>query len=179
VGSEAGPKSISVWTPRSVQTRINFTGHGKRTLPAIPAVHHTVSSPFTPIEEAWWAIDKFHRDRGWGGFGYHALVNIHGDVLWTGNPAQRRACVCDGNHEVLCVAAQGDFSFLIPPEPMLNGIAWVIAEWRKAEQATMDITGHRDWGDKYPCAASQCPGNQLYARLGSVQERSLSMLKAA
>ena len=108
-------------------------------------------SPF----EASSAVNRWHLERGWKGFGYHALIMPSGEV-YPGRPLEHRgAHVLDHNLGTLGlllieqteVKRVGDFRDWFTPFQRVAARAWI-----KAIPGVERVTGHNDH------AAKLCPG---------------------
>lgn len=71
------------------------------------AIHHTASPDSQTPEE----IADYHiNQNGWGGIGYHFLINKEGVVFYVGDISTARANVANLNEQVIGIALIGDFT---------------------------------------------------------------------
>ena len=125
------------------------------------AVHHTVTTLSPSASEATErghirAIDSFHVQQGFGGFGYHMLVCPSGRVYQTGSLHGARAHVASRNHELIGIVLVGDFSTIFPTATQDAGLKEAIRfVW--GEHGDLEIRGHREWA--LPASPTACPGN--------------------
>lgn len=177
---------------------------------ASAAVHHTVSSnTYAPSEAAGIVrgIYAYHvrpeaqGGRGWCDIGYNALVDRFGRV-YEGRAHSFEEDVVGVhtggfNSRTFGVSVIGDFSTVVPPDAVIEGvsqaIAWKFAMTRIAAGAYVTmvsgggeskypagtavtfptIYGHRD------AQSTACPGQQLYDRLGLIRQRVAEIANAA
>lgn len=127
------------------------------------AVHHSVSGDYlTPssseAEELAHikAIDKYHRDQGWLGFGYHMAAFPSGRLYLCGDLDGQRAHVAGRNHVLRGVVAIGTFTTRLPGQPQLRAIAEGIREIRAFIGRELPARGHNEWA--LPGQGTGCAG---------------------
>ena len=180
----------------AISSRSSWGARGPRSAPAIAPklrmafVHHTVSSnDYTAgdVPAMLRGIQAYHMDvNGWDDIGYNFLVDRFGTV-WEGRSGGMTRNVVGAHAEgfntsSVGVAVLGDFT-TVAPTPASISAAGRLLGWR-LELAGVDpegrasmpsgggtrtfaaISGHRD------ADATQCPGAQLYAALGSIRARA-------
>jgi len=129
-------------------------------------VHHT-ARPLLDNREAPAAIrghQRFHQlDRGWPDIAYHFIIDLEGNV-YEGRPLTAvgdTATSYDPTGHFL-VSCEGDFESQEFPsaqqEALVQMLAWAALTF-SVDPST--IRGHRD------LAATTCPGDNLYALIGS------------
>jgi hypothetical protein len=129
------------------------------------AIHHTVTwagapDGYAPERAAEFEhisdIDVYHRDKGWGGFGYHLVVFPSGNVYLCGDLTGARAHVASRNHELIGIALVGDFTNFPPGPRQFAGAIYAVAYVLDAYPGR-PVRGHRDWAlPEYP---TSCPGD--------------------
>lgn len=100
------------------------------------------------------AVDRWHRERGWNGVGYHALVYLDGSV-WRGRPEEKIGAHARGHNATslaVCYVGGGNH----PPytdtrtEPQKEALLSVIEDWL-ARYPIERIVGHRDLDPSKAC----------------------------
>lgn len=135
------------------------------------AVHHSVSGSFFFVPPAETqddevvhlkAIDSWHAQLGWNGFGYHMAAFPSGRFYLCGSLAGARAHVASRNNELVGVVLIGDFTLSTPPAEQLYATAYAINYIRQTYPSRRP-RGHREWAlPEYPTA---CPGNSFQSWL--------------
>lgn len=69
-------------------------------------IHHTESPCWTTVED----IDKWHKERGWDGIGYHYVVYCDG-TIHTGRSLERQGAHAKGRNHYVGIALVGTDSF--------------------------------------------------------------------
>lgn len=92
-------------------------------------------------------IDQWHRDRGWEGIGYHAVISPTGKI-WGGRlEIWQGAHVREHNFQSLGVCLIGTDQFSIPQMTSLKN--WLVTMLGHFPDAI--IVGHNDLDNKKPC----------------------------
>lgn len=128
------------------------------------AIHHTASRGNPDMSEdnersVIRAIDAYHLAQGYGGFGYHAIVFQSGRSYICGDPEKSRAHVAHRNHELIGIAAHGDFTSEKPTPRLLQALTTTIRELDPDGSLTID--GHTQWA--LPGNGTLCPGDLIQA----------------
>jgi len=114
-------------------------------------IHHSASPTSTTLEQ----IDRWHRDRGFDGIGYHHLIRADGRVLPGRDLSRPGAHAAGHNAHSIAICVAGDNT---RPEH-----AWTAAQkqalvvyvrWFRIFFPSAAVVGHRD----LPGAATTCPG---------------------
>jgi N-acetylmuramoyl-L-alanine amidase len=116
-------------------------------------VHHSATHPDTPMEQ----IDKFHRERGWRGIGYHHYIEGDGK-LRMGRPVEENGAHARGYNTVslgVCLAGDNtrtdmDYGWR---EVQIKQLVALIRSVRMVF-GDLEIQGHRD----LPKCQTLCPG---------------------
>lgn len=126
-------------------------------------VHHSASgSAVTTVEK----IDRWHKERGWSGIGYHYVIYPDGSVN-KGRHINKTGAHCK-NHNTgsigICVAGNFEVEPVTVPQkfgiegtPGLFGLIEDLLE--KYDLSWSDVYAHRELGN------STCPGEALYKEL--------------
>lgn len=123
------------------------TGLSKRQSTKYIVLHHAAAKTCTAAD-----IDRWHKDNGWSGIGYHYLIRKDGSI-YRGRPEDTQgAHVLHHNADTIGICAEGDYSTeQTMPQAQYSAILSLIADIRTRYPDT-DIVGHRDIG------SSDCPG---------------------
>ena len=148
--TERGPADNHLAMPRIGRLTVHHTGADTRALGATDL--QTVQR-----------IEHYHRDQlGWACIGYHFLIGADG-TIYEGRPlALQGAHVRDANRGNLGVSLIGDCHSQTPSPQQLASLQYLLDHARRRYRLSpTDIFGHRD------LAPTTCPGDQLYAWLGT------------
>ena len=153
-----------IWTPAELAglTRPLCT-------PQYPAssivVHHTGGGS----QETPQGIHDYHArptsqgGAGYGGCGYHYLIDRNGDV-WRGRPVWARGAHCRQNNAGrIGIALMGDYSADRPPRDMVTGLYHLIEALREV-YGPLPMLAHRD----VPGSSTDCPGEATVQYLPTV-----------
>lgn len=77
---------------------------GRRTINKI-IVHHSASAPSTTVAD----IDRWHKDRGWRGIGYHFVVLEDGEVAKGRDINKQGAHTLNHNKDSIGICVTGNF----------------------------------------------------------------------
>jgi len=107
-------------------------------------------------------IDRWHRDRGWNGIGYHAVIDRDGSVAWGRPVEQAGAHVAGRNASTLGVCLLGgagsdandQFREHYTAEQE-RALSQIIADWKARFPTIKKVSGHNEY------AAKACPGFQV------------------
>lgn len=150
-------------------------------IPGGISIHHTETTQPRGANAAvalLHSIQSFHqRGRGWSDIAYHFLIDGDG-TIWQGRPGPvLGAHVKDRNDGNIGIAIMGDFEEAGGRQPTPQQLeslhalaAWL--SWRYSIPVTR-ILGHRDQEQ------TACPGDALYARLGTVRAEAGARRAAA
>jgi len=119
------------------------------------AVHHSVGQTEFPDRNANGtsldemiahikAIDNYHVQQGYGGFGYNAISFRDGTVGVVGQAAGTRAHVAHQNYHLIGIVMAGDFSERDVPMGCVLGVGRFLAAVEKVYGAK-NTKPHRDW----------------------------------
>lgn len=119
---------------------------------------------------------RYHQDSGFSDIAYHVGVDRNGNLYELRDPAVPGETFTDydptGHYLLL---AEGEFGSEMPSDAQLEGLALVMAAVSHDRGIAVEtLTGHRDHDP-----ATQCPGDNLYARLGDLRARADQILAEA
>ena len=117
-------------------------------LPPYIVVHISVSGPNTTVSD----IDSWHKQRGYSGIGYHAVIYPNGKIV-RGRPWWAMGAHCLGHNECLGVCFIS-MAGKITSEQIAAG-RWLIHRWRrKCHIPSTRVKRHRDMSGN----STSCPG---------------------
>jgi uncharacterized protein YgiM (DUF1202 family) len=140
------------------------------------AIHHTASpnNDSTSPEARIRGFQSYHQNTlGWCDIGYHLLISQDGRA-WQGRPANLLGThVANNNSKNLGISFIGTYTSVAPSNTMLctgaKLIDWGVKTFGVARNRTA-ILGHREFSQN----STTCPGNALFALLGSLVTQSAS-----
>ena len=109
-------------------------------------LHHAEASKCSAAD-----VDRWHKDNGWSGIGYHFFVRKDGSI-YRGRPIWAHGAHVSGkNNCSIGVCAEGRYGIETMPETQKKAICELIV-YIKNIYSNAKIVGHREIGD------SDCPG---------------------
>ena len=126
-------------------------------------IHHSASSLTTTIED----INRWHRDKGWAGVGYHYVIHQDG-TIYPGRDLDAHGAHCPqdrANIDSVGICVVGDNtqpsqSWTADQRRALHGL---VVSLRQVFATHLPAVGHRD----VPGTATLCPGLDVRGVLGS------------
>ena len=120
-------------------------------------VHHSASPASTTTTER---IDKWHKDRGWTGVGYHFVIHLDGSIH-QGRPIHKTgAHVKSHNSGSIGICVCGNFMEEVPSDAQLLSLDLLLRGLLHRHKLKVDtVYGHRELGD------TLCPGDNLFEHL--------------
>lgn len=123
------------------------------------AIHHTASDDTQTPED----IANYHiLSNGWGGIGYHFLIDKEGQVFYVGDISQARANVANMNEQVIGIGLIGNFTQgKMPTSNQLESARklceFFITDFQKLPNINSwtDVKGHKE----LPNQKTVCPGD--------------------
>ena len=132
--------------------KTNFKWNGslsKRSRTDYIALHHAEATNCSVQD-----IDRWHKNNGWTGIGYHFFVRKDGRV-YEGRPLDTiGAHVSNMNNCSIGICAEGNYMTEIMPDVQKRAICSLLV-YLKGIYPNAKIKGHREIGD------SDCPGNNF------------------
>lgn len=122
------------------------------------AIHHSASDNQTPQD-----IANFHiNNNGWGGIGYHFVIDKNGVVFYVGDISTARANVANLNEQVLGICLIGNFTKAqVPTQEQLDSAHKLCEFFIKNYDDLANVTswdkvrGHKE----LPGQSTNCPGD--------------------
>ena len=115
-------------------------------------------------------IDRWHRQRGWKGIGYHYVVRKDGSIE-RGRPHWTIGAHAVGeNSHTVGVHVCGNFEIGQPTDKQIEALAMLLGTICHDYQLPIDsdhVVGHRD------LMATACPGENLYNILQTVRGKAI------
>lgn len=113
-------------------------------------IHCTATPEGRPVTVR--EVDRWHKQRGWKGIGYHYLIGLNGEV-WEGRPVDQVGAHCEGHNANSigvcyvggCDAAMKDKDTRTPAQK--NSLIKLLKQL-KARFPGVKIYGHRDFSPK-------------------------------
>jgi N-acetylmuramoyl-L-alanine amidase len=135
-------------------------------------IHHTVTNPTNNPKNDIDYIAQLHKNRGWGGVGYHLIIDATGMVWYVGDLSTQRANVANMNDKVIGIAMIGDFTKGNPTDEQIISAhdlcKWFIEDFKAVPSFTKGwdiVVGHKF------LQATQCPGTNWKGVPDSIYER--------
>ena len=136
-------------------------------------IHHSATARDTTTFE-W--VDNFHREKGWGGIGYHFFVDAGGSVYKVRPEAEEGIHAKWDNQTSIGICLAGNFQEEDPSPAQMKHLLDLLACLCKTYGLSpAAIVGHRDrvrykwWKVGIWFARTDCPGKILYARLKDIR----------
>lgn len=131
-----------------IQSNIHFNGNktgGNN--PKEIIVHHSEHSTANVYD-----IDRWHKDKGWCGIGYHYFIDKQGNI-YTGRPEDWTGAHCiDHNTKSIGICLQGRLQTEKVTDPQYKALLWLIQDI-KNRRGNMPVYGHKELN------STDCPGN--------------------
>lgn len=131
-----------------IQSNIHFNGNKKGgNNPKEIIVHHSEHSTANVYD-----IDRWHKDKGWCGIGYHYFIDKQGNI-YTGRPEDWTGAHCiDHNTKSIGICLQGRLQTEKVTDPQYKALLWLIQDI-KNRRGNMPVYGHKELN------STDCPGN--------------------
>lgn len=128
------------------------------------AIHHTEGASSDPTRQLR-GVQAFHANKGWCDIGYHFLIDVDGTIYEGRELTYRGVHAANNNTGNIGISHIGNFHQQTPPAVMLASTARLVERLSSLygiDLARSDIKGHREY------SSTDCPGNLLYPRIGSI-----------
>ena len=110
-------------------------------------LHHAAAAVASAAD-----VDRWHKQNGWAGIGYHFYVRKNG-IIYRGRPLTAIGAHVSGKNDVsIGICAEGDYSFEQMPTAQKRAIAELLDYIKSNYFPRAEIVGHREIGSSY------CPG---------------------
>lgn len=130
-----------------IQVDHKFTNLSYNNRPVEIILHHAEAVSCT-VED----INRWHKNNGWSGIGYHYFVRKDGSV-YKGRPDNAQGAHCPGHNTTsLGICAEGSYVKEQMPQAQKNAIVELIKHLKATYPAIKSIKKHKD------CVATSCPG---------------------
>ncbi len=131
-------------------------------------LHHTVTAPGGA--EVMRQVQDDHLGRGWADFAYNYGFSVDGQIF-----EGRGRGVRHGNEDAgasVTFVLLGNFEIAVPPEPMLDAVAWACADlFLAGDLEPAGLTGgHRD------LEPTACPGRHAYAAIPEINRSAKAIV---
>ncbi|AFH27146.1 amidase [Clostridium phage phiZP2] len=131
-----------------IQSNIYFNGNkAGGNNPKEIIVHHSEHSTANVYD-----IDKWHKDKGWCGIGYHYFIDKQGNI-YTGRPEDWTGAHCiNHNTKSIGICLQGRLQIEKVTDAQYKALLWLIQDIRN-RRGNMPVYGHKELN------STDCPGN--------------------
>lgn len=131
-----------------IQSNITFNGNkAGGNNPRETIVHHAEHSTCTVYD-----IDRWHKDKGWCGIGYHYFIDKQGNI-YTGRPEDWTGAHCvNHNTKSIGICLQGRLQIETVTDAQYQALLWLINDI-KNRRGNMPVYGHKELN------STDCPGN--------------------
>ena len=120
---------------------------GKRTIKRI-IIHHSASPVSTTVED----IDRWHKERGWRGIGYHYVCLEDGSIAEGRHINKRGAHTRGHNTDSIGICITGNFQDYHCPKPRFDKLmAFVGEQIKKYKLSWKDVFYHKQFADTACC----------------------------
>lgn len=145
-----------VWTPAQLSGLVPLCT--AQYPPSSIVVHHTAGG----AQETPQGIHDYHASIGYGGIGYHFVIDHAGDV-WRGRPVWAKGAHCRQNNAGrIGVALMGDFNDAPPPPEMIRGLLRILEDIQQV-YGRLDLLPHY----AVPRSSTTCPGRACMQALAA------------
>jgi hypothetical protein len=134
-------------------------------------IHHSVTNPTNNPKDDVDYIAYLHKQRGWGGIGYHFVITADGTVWYVGDISTQRANVADKNHLVIGVCLVGDFTKTNPTDEQILSAHDLCKYLLFDVSAISNFKGWENLVGHSELQATQCPGDSWKGAGDSMYER--------
>ena len=164
--AEAAPAPLQL--PQITETNLTFQFPLQSRIKTTMIIFHHIGGTNQDVSAA--QVHQWHLDKGWAGIGYHYVIRKNGRIE-RGRPLDAIGAHCYGyNPCSVGINLVGDFDTDIPTEAQMASAklltAFLCNYYRLNPTVNKVIWGHRDLN------STECPGNNLYCKLGDIQKYS-------
>lgn len=134
-------------------------------IPTSICIHHTaISHKKNP--DQWRATDNYHREKGWGGGGYHYEVAANGSIHQFRQDGAVSAAQYQNNlnnGQCLSICLDGNFDIELPTPAQKKAVAeWLKEKMDKYKIPPGNVFCHRKVANYKTCPGSKMPTNIYY-----------------
>lgn len=130
-------------------------------------IHHSVTAHDASPDY----IAQLHKNRGWGGIGYHFVITKDGIVWYVGDVGTARANVKDKNEQVIGVCLVGDFTQYNPSDDQILSAHDLCKFFVENTGVWPNLNGWEDVVGHKELQATACPGTYWKGPDDSMYER--------
>jgi N-acetylmuramoyl-L-alanine amidase len=116
-------------------------------------IHCSATNPSMDIGAP--EIERWHRDRGWNGIGYHWVIRRSGDVESGRSEAIAGAHVAGHNSDSIGICLVGGVDAKNRPDSNFTRHQWAALDHLVTQLLIRfpgaEVSGHRDWTDAKAC----------------------------
>lgn len=118
-------------------------------------IHHSVTKHEATPDD----IALLHKARGWGGIGYHFVIDKAGVVYYVGDISTARANVLNKNEQVIGICMIGDFTKHLPSDEQIMSAHDLCKFFITSVPALPNVNGWEDLVGHKDLQATACPGS--------------------
>lgn len=118
-------------------------------------IHHSVTKHEATPDD----IALLHKNRGWGGIGYHFVITKDGMVYYVGDIGTARANVADMNEQVIGICMVGDFTQYLPSDEQIVSCHLLCKFFLFSAPSIPSVNGWEDVVGHKELQATACPGS--------------------
>jgi len=127
-------------------------------------VHHSASAKSTTKSD----IEKWHKERGFAGIGYHMVIGANGTKEEGRSSSKAGAHAKGTNSDSLGICVTGNFETEAPDTKQVDALTEVLIRWCKEYKLKeTDIYGH--YNAPGGTTATSCPGKNLKSKLNQIK----------
>lgn len=118
-------------------------------------IHHSVTNHEATPDD----IALIHKNKGWGGIGYHFVITKDGMVYYVGDIGTARANVADMNEKVIGICMVGDFTRHLPSDEQIASTHLLCKFFLFSAPSIPNV---KDWNDVVghkELSSTACPGS--------------------
>lgn len=145
-----------------IETDLNFKILKYNNIPKLIVLHHSAHSNCNIFD-----INRWHKERGWSGIGYHFFLTKDG-IIYRGRPENAVGVHCKGyNTNTLGVCVQGNYmsetTTLLQEESIINLCIYLCKKYN-----INIIKAHKE------SVSTECPG--VYFQFKKIRKKSLEKM---
>lgn len=118
-------------------------------------IHHSVTKHEATAED----VALLHKARGWGGIGYHFVIEKSGLVKYVGDISTARAHVLNKNEKFLGICLIGDFTKHLPSDAQIESAHDLCKFFWTETPSLPTLTGWHQLSGHKDHQSTACPGS--------------------
>lgn len=118
-------------------------------------IHHSVTAHDATPDD----VGLLHKARGWGGVGYHFIIDKAGIVYYVGDISTARAHVENKNEKFIGICMIGDFTKHLPSDEQIRSAHDLVKFFLTETPSLPTLTSWDQLGGHKDQQATACPGS--------------------